>query len=205
MTDDTKGFRRERTERADPDDMAGGGAALESLDFDEVTDDISDVSVLDIPVLIIFWLLFLIVALQFFTRYVLNDSLAWTEEIARFFLIFLAFVGSITCIRRGSHIYLEFFYRYLPASAIKPLSLLVETIVALFFTSAGWYGIGLAQKTSAQRMISIDLPKGIVYWVVVIACFAMAATALVNIVRLARRPAADVAAAKLDPSNMAGA
>ena len=177
----------------------------EVIDFEEVTDDISDVSVLDVPVLIVFWLLFGIVALQFFTRYVLNDSLAWTEEIARFFLIFLAFIGSITCIRRGSHIYLEFFYRYLPAAAIKPLSLFVEAVVAAFFGVAGWYGIGLAQRTSSQRMISVDLPKGIVYWVVVAACFAMAATALWNIVRLARRPAAEVAAAKLDPTSMAGA
>jgi len=183
----------------------GGARAPDPLEIEEVTDDISDVPLSDIPVLIVFWLLFLIVALQFFTRYVLNDSLAWTEEIARFFLIFLAFIGSITCIRRGSHIYLEFFYRYLPAAAIKPLAMGVETIVALFFTFAGWYGIGLAQRTSSQRMISVDLPKGIVYWVVVVACFAMVATSLWNIVKLARRPAAEVAAAKLDPTNMAGA
>ena len=179
--------------------------APESVHFAELTDDISDVSVADVPVLIVFWSLFLIVALQFFTRYVLNDSLAWTEEIARFFLIFLAFIGSITCIRRGSHIYLEFFYRYLPPAAIKPLALFVEGTVAAFFACAGWYGIGLAQRTSAQRMISVDLPKGIVYWVVVAACFAMAIAALVNVARLARRPAAEVAAERLDPTKMAGA
>ena len=183
----------------------GGARAPDPLEIEEVTDDISDVPLSDIPVLIVFWLLFLIVALQFFTRYVLNDSLGWTEEIARFFLIFLAFVGSITCIRRGSHIYLEFFYRYLPTAAIKPLALFVEGTVAAFFACAGWYGIGLAQRTSAQRMISVDLPKGIVYWVVVVACFAMALAALINIVRLARRPAAEVAAERLDPTKMAGA
>ena len=32
---------------------------------------------------VIFWSLAFIVFLQFFTRYVLNDSLAWTEEIMR--------------------------------------------------------------------------------------------------------------------------
>lgn len=177
---------------------------LESAQFDEVTDDISDVSVLDWPVMIIFWVLFLIVALQFFTRYVLNDSLAWTEEIARFFLIFLAYVGSITCVRKGSHIYLEFFYRYLPSSFIKPISLFCELMVALFFSAAGYYCIGLAQRTLSQRMISVDLPKGIIYWVVVVACFSMALVALFNVFRLARRPAADIAAEKLDPTHLAG-
>ncbi len=177
---------------------------LESAQFDEVTNDISDVKWTDIPVLIIFWVLFLIVALQFFTRYVLNDSLAWTEEIARFFLIFLAFVGSITCVRKGSHIYLEFFYRYLPVSFIKPIALFCEMVVTVFFAAAGYYCIGLAQRTFSQRMISVDLPKGIIYWVVVVACFAMALVALINVFKLARRPAAEIAAEKLDPSHMAG-
>ena len=34
--------------------------------------------------IVIFWGLSFIVFLQFFTRYVMNDSLAWTEEIARY-------------------------------------------------------------------------------------------------------------------------
>ena len=33
--------------------------------------------------LALFWLMCAVVFLQFFTRYVLNDSFAWTEEIAR--------------------------------------------------------------------------------------------------------------------------
>ncbi|MGQ7846734.1 TRAP transporter small permease [Granulosicoccus sp. 3-233] len=187
-----------------PPDDNSAPLDLDTAQFDEVTDDISDVLWSDIPVLLIFWILFFIVALQFFTRYVLNDSLAWTEEIARFFLIFLAFVGSITCIRKGSHIYLEFFYRYLPATMIKPIAQFCEVVVAVFYSAAGYLCIGLAQRTFSQRMISIDLPKGIIYWVVVVACFAMALVSMFNLIKLARRPAAEVAAEKLDPTQMAG-
>ena len=55
----------------------------------------------------LFWALALIVFLQFFTRYILNDSLSWTEEIARYGLMSLAFVGGAVVTRKKSHIAVE--------------------------------------------------------------------------------------------------
>jgi len=173
-------------------------SAIESVE--EVTDDISDIRSYDVPVLIIFLILFFIVALQFYTRYVLNDSLGWTEEIARYFLILLGFVGSVTCVRKGSHIYLEFFYRYLSPGLVKPLAVAVESLVGMFFGYLAFLGIELAQRTHAQRMVSIDLPKGIIYYTVVISCIAMAIFAAVRALRMAKEPAEKVMAEKLNES-----
>ena len=177
----------EAPHRGVSDDLAAG--------IEEVTDDISDVSWLDIPVLIVFVTLFAIVALQFFTRYVLNDSMGWTEEIARYFLIILGFVGSITCVRRNKHIFLEFFFRYLSAKVIKPIVVVNEILVLGFFGYAGVLGIQLAERTTSN-MISVPLPKAIIFYIVVVACFLMAVFSVVNVVRLLRRPAQQVAAEK---------
>ena len=62
-----------------------------------------------------FWLLALDVFYQFFTRYVLNDSAAWTEEIARYLLICIVFVGIASAVRRTRHIHVDFVYRLIPA------------------------------------------------------------------------------------------
>lgn len=164
----------------------------------EITDNISDVRWTDAPVMLIFWSLFAIVLLQFITRYVFNNSYAWTEEIARYLLIFLCFVGSITCVRKGSHIFIEFFYRYLPLSGTKVLFIIIEFINMAFFAVLGYFAIELVQRTHAQKMVSVDLPKSVIYWVIVGSCFLMALTAAWNSIRLIRTPANTIAQEKMD-------
>ena len=155
--------------------------------------DVSDVGWLDIPALVIFWILMGIVMLQFFTRYVLNDSLGWTEEIARYLLILVTFIGSITCVRKGAHIFLEFFYRYLPISLIKPLTVVIELVNTAFYSIAGYLCIHLALETSHQNMVSIQLPKGIIYWIVVGCCFAMALASAYRVLMRVRTKSSDIA------------
>jgi TRAP-type C4-dicarboxylate transport system permease small subunit len=158
----------------------------------EVLDDISDIKWIDGPVFIVFWTLLIIVFIQFFSRYVLNSSLSWTEEIARYLLILLGFVGSVTCIRKRSHIYLEFFYRFLRPTVVKWIVIIVSFINAAFFTYAGVLSIELARRTHHQSMTSIDLPKGIIYWIVAVSCFAMALVALWEFISLFRKRSEDV-------------
>ena len=159
----------------------------------EVLDDISDIKWIDAPVFIVFWILLIIVFVQFFSRYALNSSLSWTEEIARYLLILLGFVGSVTCVRKRSHIYLEFFYRFLPPAVVKWIVIIVSFINAAFFTYAGILSIELARRTHHQSMTSINLPKGIIYWIVAASCFAMAVVALWEFIALFRKRGEDVA------------
>ena len=86
------------------------------------TANISDYAIEDWITLIVFWLMALCVFLQFFTRYVLNDSYAWTEEIATYCLIGVVFIGSAMCVRLSRHIQVDLIYRYLPHAAGRALS-----------------------------------------------------------------------------------
>lgn len=172
---------------------------MPDLFVDDGRVDLSDISWLDAPAFIVFWTLMVIVMLQFFTRYVLNDSLGWTEEIARYLLILVTFIGAITCSRLGAHIFLEFFYRYLPRGLIKPVTVLVELINVAFFTAAGFLCIRLAEETAHQNMVSIQWPKGIIYWTVVGCCFAIALTSVLQTIRRLRTPSEELARQMLSP------
>lgn len=133
--------------------------------------DLSDVSWGEGLVLALFWVLAGVVFLQFFTRYVLNDSLGWTEEIARFLLIAVTFVGSIMAVRKQSHIAVEILYRWLPRASRRALQFVVDVIATVFYAALTWFTVQLAGRTF-QMMVSIDVPKSYVYWGVA-ACFAV--------------------------------
>ena len=189
---------RERNSTGDPDSKPA------EIEFEEMSDKISDVRYYDIPALVIFVALLIIVGLQFFTRYVLNDSLGWTEEIARYLLILLGFIGSILCVRKGSHINLEFAYRYFPPRAVKPLAVFVDAVVTVFFAYAGVLAIELAERTSTQMMVSIEIPKGVIYYTVVGACFTMALFAALRLYRTIVCPSHVVVAEKLEHGTSGG-
>ncbi|HYX90250.1 MAG TPA: TRAP transporter small permease, partial [Myxococcaceae bacterium] len=75
---------------------------------------LSDYAPEDYVALTFFWVLALVVFLQFFTRYVLRDSYAWTEEVARYLLICVTFLGTAMAVRKNSHVQVVFFYRWFP-------------------------------------------------------------------------------------------
>ena len=117
---------------------------------------------------VLFWALAVIVFLQFFTRYVLNDSLGWTEEIARYVLICVAFIGAAVAVRRNTHIHVEFFYVYLPRRVGFVLSTLVDILRIAFFAVATWLSWQVLDIMQFQRMVVIDWPMSYVYVFVLI-------------------------------------
>lgn len=159
--------------------------------FADKETDISDFGLIDLPGLIALWCLASIVFLQFFTRYVLNDSLAWTEEIARYILIVVGFFGAISVTRKGTHIFLEFFYRYLSPRAGKWLTTLMELVSLAFYGYLAWLAVELAMKTRT-KMASVEIPKSLLYWSVAVALAAMTFYSAYWLVRKIRQSPEDV-------------
>ncbi len=63
----------------------------------------------------------------------MNDSAAWTEEIARYLLICTVFVAIVRRRAPDRHIHVDFLYRLLPAQVCRALSTLVDVVRIVFF------------------------------------------------------------------------
>ena len=121
-----------------------------------------------------FWLLALTVFYQFVTRYVFNDSASWTEEIARYFLIAVVFVGATIGVAKNSQIQVDFFYRHMPAALGRWLSRAVDVLRIAFFAAAVFLtGEMMLKLGSNTRMTVVEAPMNIVYGVVLLGFAAM--------------------------------
>lgn len=157
-------------------------ALFEQWQEEESHVDLSDLRWSDALVFAIFWILFGVVFLQFFTRYVLNNSLGWTEEIARYLLILVTFVGSVTAMRKGSHIAVEALLAFLPREGKHWILVIVDGLVALFCGAMAWYAYQLGALAPGY-MVSIDIPKGYMYWAVSAALAGVTVYATLRFVR----------------------
>jgi TRAP-type transport system small permease protein len=115
--------------------------------------------------LLLFWALAGVVFTQFFTRYVLNDSASWTEEIARYLLIGTVFVGAAIGVAKNNHIQVDLLYRYLPAPVGRWAARLVDLLRIAFFGAMSVLTVQMMQKMGSYQMTIIDLPMNIVYGV----------------------------------------
>ena len=137
---------------------------------------------------VIFWSLAFIVFLQFFTRYVLNDSLAWTEEIARYGLMWVVFIGGAMVTRRNTHIAVELLSNVMkPGPARATVLALVDFVKLAFLGLLAFVSWTITERMHYQRMTVFDLPMSIVYGGVAFGCLLMFGRQIVNVWHNARR------------------
>jgi len=125
-----------------------------------------------------FWLLGATVFYQFFTRYVLNNSASWTEEIARYLLIAVVFTGATIGVAKNNHIQVDFFYKFMPAWLSKFMNHVVDIMRIAFFGAATFLTGQMMEKLGTYKMTIIDLPMNLVYGVVMAGFAAMCLRAI---------------------------
>ena len=108
----------------------------------------------------------MVVAMQVFFRYVLNHSLFWSEELARFMLVWLSFLGASAAYKRGLHPGVDVLTSHLPPIVQKACTHLVHIVSLVLFTVMIVHGAAFAHFIRAQISPALYLPKWTVFAVI---------------------------------------
>src|ERR1700674_1106407 len=92
---------------------------------------------------------------QVVTRYVLGDSLIWSEEAARYLFVWVSMIGAALALREGGHFGLDLLIRRVPA--LKPvLGPMVAIVTALFLLIL--LKTGIDETNLASRQFAMTFP-----------------------------------------------
>ena len=100
---------------------------------------------------------------QVVARYAFNQALYWTEELGRHLMIWMVFLASVLCLRKGFHLSITLLAQRLSPRSKALLQLGVAVVMAVFLFLMVTYGWTLAQKTMVQRSSALHYPMGYVY------------------------------------------
>ena len=126
--------------------------------------------------IILIALMMIIVLIQVFFRYVLNNSLVWPEETARFMMVWMTFMAAPIAYRAGSNVSLDIVHRLLKGRMYTLLSIIIQiaaiaTISILFQKSLGMVERGMNIDATSipikMTYVYLCLPIGLSLTVVV--------------------------------------
>ncbi len=106
------------------------------------------------------------------TRYAFSNQAGWTEELARYLLIWISLLGSAYAVSTRSHIAITLFPDSLEEAKVARLNRFIDVLVLLFAVAVmiigGGYYVWLTFSLG-QTAPALGLPVGIVYLAVPLA------------------------------------
>ena len=117
-----------------------------------------------------------------FSRYVLNHSIVWVEELTRYMMVWVAFLGSGLVLRYGAHVAVDSFQDLLPPRIARALRSVIVAALALMFAAMTWLGVRYVAFAWDQETPILNWNTGLV----VSAIPAGSALKLIHLLLLAR-------------------
>jgi TRAP-type C4-dicarboxylate transport system permease small subunit len=153
------------------------------------------VKALEITVILVTTILVIDVLWGVFSRYIMEEQSAWTEELARMLLIWVSLLGASVGFMRKSHLGVDYFVGKLSPKAQIIVQIIVYLLVITFVSCAMIYGgITLISSTleKGQLLQTLRFEKGYVYLALPISGFFIVIfsieTIIKNIISLFRKP-----------------
>lgn len=108
----------------------------------------------------------MLVAAQVFYRYVLNNSLFWSEELARYMLVWISFLGATTAYYKGLHPGVDFIVSRLSAAQRRWTAILVHLVSISLFATITVAGFQFAYFVRHQISPALGIEKWVILAVI---------------------------------------
>jgi TRAP-type transport system small permease protein len=95
------------------------------------------------------------------SRYVFNDPIVWTEELARFCSTWIIFLGAAACFKRSAHIGIDVIVRLLPRSLHRGIEVAVNLMMMVLLSVLIVRGFQYSGKSFVLHTTVLGIPFGL--------------------------------------------
>lgn len=107
----------------------------------------------------------LLIFVQVCLRYIFNNSLSWSEELARYIFIWQIWLGTSVAMKEKEHICLDMLNNKLHGKAKLVLALLTNLLMlgfCIFLAKYGW-DLVLSMMSRGNKSVALRIPMWIIY------------------------------------------
>jgi TRAP-type C4-dicarboxylate transport system permease small subunit len=104
-----------------------------------------------------------IIGWQVFSRFILGDSPAWSEQSALVLMVWYVTLAAAAGVREGFHIRLTACVDALPQGVRKGVEIAAHIVVLGFGVTLGLYGADLVARTWSHTLPTLNLSRGVAY------------------------------------------
>jgi TRAP-type C4-dicarboxylate transport system permease small subunit len=103
------------------------------------------------------------ILIQIFFRFVIYRPVPWSEELARYLMVWMGMLGSVIALRKGRHIGVTFLMDKLRGGKKLAADRLVQSALIGFLAVIGWEGASLTVFNASQLSAAMEIPMSIPY------------------------------------------
>lgn len=96
-------------------------------------------------------------------RYSTSQSIEWAEEVARYLMVWLTFLGAGPVLRYGGHIAVDNFQDSLPTQWARAVRVFIAVLLTGFFAFIIWYGLIYVERVQYQMTPTTQISMSWVY------------------------------------------
>ena len=112
-------------------------------------------------VMLLMFLLSLLLGVAVFYRYALNDSIYWSNEVARYMLVYIIFFGSTMAHKHKTHIRIDIIFSYISTKSRKYLEITISLFFLFFWILIIAGSIKLLPLFMMQTTATLQIPYAI--------------------------------------------
>jgi len=137
------------------------------------------------------WIVTIIIALMVanitagvFCRYVLGNSLVWTEELSRYLMVWAGMLGAGLAMADGSHVGIDLVVNKCPPALAQVLRIIAKIIIQIFLTIVMIKSFAYLETLKIQKSSAMEMPMVIPYLSVTAGAIFMSIENILIIIRL---------------------